>query len=431
MMNADEIARLCGSMSLTEREGPVRTLKTNLKEAGLRRMVISLVRKVMSPKPVNRDVFRVVMRKIWQTREGVEIESELEGKGEIQRMVFNKAEFWIQIHNAPLICMSEEIGRFLGSIVGEVVQFDECGSGAYMEKFLRVRVILEIDKPLRKCLRVDVLGDRAESVMLVRHERLSDFCFQCGILGHTFKDCLDKPTHLEGNKSEEFLFGFWMQASAPPKRFMNGGKRWPYNGRGNGSSFRDHGEKGNLRVMGWDGEGGDGGRRESSWMVISGNRQQDPCLESESKGKVNETKNDYGNIERLEGLPGNLVMTKIQETIDLETMGLNTVREWKEENNGPLPSGSSVRGMLGLGHIDNLKGQAGSLERLISFGNQVSGGRDQLNVLIGLNKLGTLPLGPVFNFGDPNNNNSSINLDPSKVLEKASQQIVLGDQSPQ
>ncbi|TXG49182.1 hypothetical protein EZV62_025057 [Acer yangbiense] len=126
--NGYEIVRLCGSMSLKERDGLVRTLKTNLTEVGLRRMAISLVGKVLSPKPVNRDVFRGVMRKFWQTREGVEIESvrdniftfqfgnmedkrriisggpwsfndalivleEPEGTRDFQRMVFNKAEF--------------------------------------------------------------------------------------------------------------------------------------------------------------------------------------------------------------------------------------------------------------------------------------------------------------------------------------------------
>ncbi|KAK1564448.1 hypothetical protein Q3G72_003399 [Acer saccharum] len=221
-----------------------------------------------------------------------------------------------------------------------------------------------------------------------------------------------------------------MRASAPPKRVMNGGKRWPYDGRGNGSFIRDHGKKGNWRVMGRDGEGGDGGRSENSRMVIPGNRQQLPGLESESKRKVSETKVDYGNDERLKGLPGNQVMTKFKETSALETTGLNTARERKEENNGPLPSASNVRGLLDLGNIGDPKGQKGSLERWISSDIQVSGGRDQSNVLMSLNEVGTLPLGPVFKFGDPNNQSSSIT-DPAKVLDKASQQIVLGEHSLQ
>ncbi|KAK2650006.1 hypothetical protein Ddye_017495 [Dipteronia dyeriana] len=169
-------------------------------------MATSLVgRKVLSNKVMYVDGFLAVIRKIWQTREEVEIDQvtgnvftfhfqniedkrrvisgglwsfnnalivfeEPEGKGDIQDMKFNIAEFWVQIHNASLICMSEEIERFLGSIVGVVVDFDGGEYGSYVTKFLPVRVLLEIDKPLRRCLTVDVMGDGVGSLMLVKYE---------------------------------------------------------------------------------------------------------------------------------------------------------------------------------------------------------------------------------------------------------------------
>ena len=88
--------------------------------------------------------------------------------------------------------MTKEIGRFLGSIIGEVVDVDGGDSRSYLVKFLRVRVILGIDKPLRRCLRVDILGDGVETVMLLKYERLLGFCFCCGHLGHTMRDCPKK-----------------------------------------------------------------------------------------------------------------------------------------------------------------------------------------------------------------------------------------------
>ncbi|TXG72521.1 hypothetical protein EZV62_001100 [Acer yangbiense] len=216
--------------------------------------------------------------KIWQTREEVEIEPiignvfafhfnnlddkkkimaggpwsfndalivmvEPEGKGDIQHMKFNKTEFWIQIRNALLICMTEEIGRFLGSIVGEVVDFDTSDSGSYMTKYLRVQVILEIDKPLRRCLRVNVLGDGVESVMLGKHERLPEFCFWCGLLGHMPKDCPDKPLLSGDAKEEELLFDSWMRAAAPARRYENGGRRWLNEERRGFSGYQGRGHE--------------------------------------------------------------------------------------------------------------------------------------------------------------------------------------------
>ena len=49
-------------MTLKECEGPVRTLKADLKDVRLRKMATSLVGKELSSKTVNMDGFRAVMR---------------------------------------------------------------------------------------------------------------------------------------------------------------------------------------------------------------------------------------------------------------------------------------------------------------------------------------------------------------------------------
>ncbi|TXG60205.1 hypothetical protein EZV62_014778 [Acer yangbiense] len=53
------------------------------------------------------------------------------GKGEIHLMKFNKVPFWIKIHNVPLIYMTTVIGRFLGSMIGKVIEIDEGKSEGY------------------------------------------------------------------------------------------------------------------------------------------------------------------------------------------------------------------------------------------------------------------------------------------------------------
>ncbi|KAK3231815.1 hypothetical protein Dsin_003696 [Dipteronia sinensis] len=53
------------------------------------------------------------------------------GSGDILNMVFNKVDFWIQVHQIPLLCMTEEIGVFLRDIDLSTAN-DESG------RFLRV-----------------------------------------------------------------------------------------------------------------------------------------------------------------------------------------------------------------------------------------------------------------------------------------------------
>ncbi|TXG51367.1 hypothetical protein EZV62_023891 [Acer yangbiense] len=137
-------------MSLKDTERPVYKLKEELKLTGIQRLSLSLVGKVLSSKMVKRDVFMGVLKKIWRVKNGVEI----------------------------------EVGHFLGGMVRELLEVNDGVFSDKGAKFLCVRVVVEIDKPLRRCLRIDVLRDGEETVMLLRYERLSIHCYKCGKLGH-------------------------------------------------------------------------------------------------------------------------------------------------------------------------------------------------------------------------------------------------------
>ncbi|KAK2659996.1 hypothetical protein Ddye_006529 [Dipteronia dyeriana] len=180
-MDVNEIVKLCAPMTLNDREGPVTNLQVDLKDASLRRIENSLVGKVLLPRMNLEDKQKIIFGGPWSINDTLIVLEELKGKGDIPRMQFKKVKFWIQIHNAPLVCLSKDIGRFLRSTIGEVVDIDEGDSGPYLVKFLRVWVIVDIDKPLRRCMTVDVLRDGVELVLLLKYERLPDFCYRCGI----------------------------------------------------------------------------------------------------------------------------------------------------------------------------------------------------------------------------------------------------------
>ncbi|TXG62353.1 hypothetical protein EZV62_013716 [Acer yangbiense] len=231
-------------MSLKELEGPVRRLEGDLKTDGVRKLSLCLVGKVLANELINREVFRRVLLQIWKVRESITIEMVREnvftfhfqnqndrrrvltrgpwsfdnflivlaipnGKGDILNMPFNRAAFWVQIHNVSLLCMTKQIGHFLGSLIGDVEEIDEGASGDCDGKFLRVRVTIPVDQPLRRILRVDVLGDGEESVILLRYERLPDHCHKCGKLGHKTIECTT------AGASTDLLFGAWLKVGIP------------------------------------------------------------------------------------------------------------------------------------------------------------------------------------------------------------------------
>ncbi|KAK3199219.1 hypothetical protein Dsin_022634 [Dipteronia sinensis] len=131
-------------------------------------------------------------------------------------MRFNHTAFWIQIHNVPLLCMAAEIGLLLGSMNGDVREIDDGGTGDCARKYIRVRVVINVDQPLRRILRVDVLRDGQESMMLLRYERLPEHCYRSRRIGHVVRDCLS-VVESEGPEDYDLLFGPWMNVSSPVK----------------------------------------------------------------------------------------------------------------------------------------------------------------------------------------------------------------------
>ena len=183
-MDSEDISRLCASLSIIEREGPVRKLGENLKLAAIQRLSLSLLGKILTRGMVNREAFMRVIGRIWHVNKGVEIESltgnifsfhfkdmddkrrvlagapwsfdnallvleELVGKGSIESIAFNSCEFWVQIYQVPLLCTFREIGWSLGEMIGVVVDVDGGLASDCAGKFLRVRVRIDITKPLR------------------------------------------------------------------------------------------------------------------------------------------------------------------------------------------------------------------------------------------------------------------------------------------
>ncbi|KAI9192859.1 hypothetical protein LWI28_028583 [Acer negundo] len=101
---------------------------------------------------------RVLSGALWYFDNALLMLEEPVGKGSIESilsiesMTFNSCEFWIQIYQVPFLCTSKEIGWFLGETIGFVVDVDGGLAGDCVGKFLRVRVRIDINKPLRQCL---------------------------------------------------------------------------------------------------------------------------------------------------------------------------------------------------------------------------------------------------------------------------------------
>lgn len=88
------------------------------------------------------------------------------------QIVLKKAPFWIRVYDLPIKAMNMSTARAIGAVFGGLIELDEELILA-SEKFLRVRVMIDVMKPLRRGI-ILVFGGKKVWVE-IKHERLPNF----------------------------------------------------------------------------------------------------------------------------------------------------------------------------------------------------------------------------------------------------------------
>ena len=114
----------------------------------------------------------------------------VERSSDVKNLVFDRTDFWIQLHDLPIGSLNVRVAKDVVWIAGVVVGMD-AGSDEYEESYLmRVRVGIDVIKLLCKGRKI-VLRSGEENWVNFKYKRLPSVCYWCGHLTHHDKDCLD------------------------------------------------------------------------------------------------------------------------------------------------------------------------------------------------------------------------------------------------
>ena len=120
---------------------------------------------------------------------------------------FKVVPIWVQVWGQPFDLINEKARKDIGGGIGRVLEVDCKAIAADQACFLRIRVELPLDKPIRKG--APVLSPKGVRVQIAsQYERLVGLCFSCGKLRHEAKECLSKVSAT----TSERLYGEWLKA---------------------------------------------------------------------------------------------------------------------------------------------------------------------------------------------------------------------------
>ncbi|KAL5733474.1 hypothetical protein ACOSQ2_033166 [Xanthoceras sorbifolium] len=112
------------------------------------------------------------------------------------------------------MCMNLSSARLLAGMIGEVIEVPienkECWG-----KFLHVKVGIDVSKPLKRGIRVYLEEFDTLIVAPIRYERLPEYCYGCGEIGHPLRDCPCEEIRVSVMAGGEAKYWSWLNVMAP------------------------------------------------------------------------------------------------------------------------------------------------------------------------------------------------------------------------
>jgi hypothetical protein len=118
-----------------------------------------------------------------------------------EEMEFVSFPIWMRAERLPFGMMNRATAQVIGDDIGKFMEADVDSDEMAIGRALRIKVRLDVRKPLRRGILADLGDDKGECWCLISYERLPEFCYTCGIVGH-----VDQACHMKLGKEEKALF---------------------------------------------------------------------------------------------------------------------------------------------------------------------------------------------------------------------------------
>lgn len=100
------------------------------------------------------DLRKVLEGGPWSFEQNILVYHQLKDTEEAHQIPLNSLDIWIQVHDIPIGFISETIMRSIGTFIGTYIQSDPANFDGRWKSFVRIRVTLDIQKPIKRRMKI-------------------------------------------------------------------------------------------------------------------------------------------------------------------------------------------------------------------------------------------------------------------------------------
>ncbi|KAJ4845013.1 hypothetical protein Tsubulata_037829 [Turnera subulata] len=164
-----------------------------------------------------RDVQAVLRGEPWSFDKRLIVLKQVSGDEQFTEVPMHHCSFWAKIYDVPMTFRNDRHMALIAGRLGTFCSFDERGAVGW-GCFVRVRVTLDIDLPLKKVIRSR--SSQSENLIFpVKFENLPNYCYGCGLIGHLVREC-DIWSGSDSDDEPSYPFGDDLRAS-PTRPFVS------------------------------------------------------------------------------------------------------------------------------------------------------------------------------------------------------------------
>lgn len=165
-----------------------------------------------------KDAKRILQGSPWIFRNSWLIVKEWDRATDPKTMEFSTVLIWIQLWGLPPHCRTRSMGMKIGSCLGEVLESELF---EFPEKRIinKIKVALDIAKPIKAGANA---GSRKDGVFWIefRYEKLPQFCFFCGVIGHGEQGCQKAAQAEKDQTFQSKNLGPWLRTTQMGRRMV-------------------------------------------------------------------------------------------------------------------------------------------------------------------------------------------------------------------